>query len=177
MTGDELLVVVGQILRPHGLRGELKVVPLTDFTERFEEIKRYHINFKRSAQGEWRHLLKCRRQGNHLIMKFEGIESCEHAEKYRNAMLEIPRKPCHPLPENEYYVADLIGLHVRTSEGLMIGTLKEVLQQTAQDIYVVQNDAKEILIPAVKQFIKRIDLGRGEMVIEPIDGLLDLYDN
>jgi len=177
MTGDKLLVVVGQILRPHGLRGELKVMPLTDHTERFEKIRRYHIRAVTGKQGEWMNLLQLRWQGKHLIMKFEGIESCDSAEKYRGTFVEIPRETCHPLDEDQYYVADLIGLRVRTSDGLTVGTLKEVLQETAQDIYVVHAGSKDVLIPAVRQFIKQIDLDRGEMVVEPVDGLLELYDN
>jgi 16S rRNA processing protein RimM len=177
MTVDELLVVVGQVLRPHGLRGELKVLPLTDRTERFEKIRRYHFQANTGQQGEWINLVQFRWQGKYLIMKFEGIESYESAEKYRDTFLEIPRNTCAPLEDDQYYVADLIGLHVRTSDGLSVGTLKEVLQETAQDIYVVHAGSKDVLIPAVRQFIKQIDLDRGEMVVEPIEGLLELYDN
>ncbi len=170
--GGEEFVVIGQIGKPHGLKGEVKLSLLTDFPERFEENDKFLIRFP-DEHTEWKSAAAYRWQGNHLLIRFEGTDSREAAEKLRGTTVEIERSACHELPEGEFYIADLIGLQVRTEQGVRIGVLKDVMQQGAQDLYIVQDGAKEVLIPAVREFIKKIDLETGEIVIDPIEGLLD----
>jgi 16S rRNA processing protein RimM len=170
--GGEEFVVIGQVGRPHGLKGEVKVSLLTDFPERFEENDRFLIRFP-DAHTEWMSDAAHRWQGNNLLIRFEGTDSREAAEKLRGATVEIERSACHELPEGEFYIADLIGLRVRTEQGDRIGVLKDVIQQGLQDLYLVQNGSREIFIPAVREFVTKIDLETGEIVINPIEGLLD----
>ena len=171
MTGGEETVLIGRVIKPHGLRGEVRIFPETDFPERFEQNKRLLLRLGKKVT--WVHVESLRWQGNCLLIRFSGIDTRHDAEHIRNADVEIPRSWCHHLPQGEYYIADLIGLKVRTEAGESIGKLVDVIQQTAQDIYVILGGADEILIPAVPQFIKRIDLKKGEIIIDPIEGLLD----
>ncbi|MBN1782197.1 16S rRNA processing protein RimM [bacterium] len=172
MTGGEDFVVIGQVVRPHGLRGELKTRILTDFPERYIINNRYWIRTPGDGSG-WRLLKQIRWQNAFVLLRFEDVDSLEAAEAFRNATIEIPRDCCHDLPEGEYYIADLIGLEAKTTDGKILGTLSDVIQQSAQDIYVINKGTKEILVPAVQEFIEKIDLEAGEILINPIEGLLD----
>lgn len=169
--GGEALVVIGQITRPHGLKGEVKVMPMTDFPERFKAHSRFFIRTQES--GEWKELSRFSWLGPFALMKFKGIESREDAEILRNGTVEIPSKFCHALPAGEFYISELIGLKVRTVSGETVGILEDVMQQSAQDVFVICKENREILIPAVREFIKIIDTEEGEIVIDPIEGLLD----
>jgi 16S rRNA processing protein RimM len=171
VMGGEETVLIGRVIKPHGLRGEVRIFPETDFPERFEQSDRFLLRLGRKET--WVHVESVRWQGDYLLVRFSGIDTRQDAEQIRNAEVEIPRSWCHHLPEGEYYIADLIGLKVRTQTGESIGKLVDVIHQTAQDIYVIRVDADEILIPAVPQFIKRIDLKKGEIIIDPIEGLLN----
>ena len=171
-TGGETFVVIGRITRPHALRGEVRVSPATDFPERFDQSNRFFIR-NRENRGEWKNATAHRWQGGFVVMKFEGVDSREDAEILREATVEIPRDACHDLPEGTYYISDLIGLRVRTVSGTIIGNLADVLQQSAQDVYVIRTEGKEILVPAVRKFVSKIDIEKGEIVIDPIEGLLD----
>jgi len=168
--GGEAFVVMGQITRPHGLNGEVKVRPATGLSERFNEHSRFFI--RTQDKSGWFKINQLRKLGPFILMKFEGIESREDAEALRSGIVEIPRES-DDLPEGEFYIADLIGLKVRTVSGENVGICENVLQQSAQDLYVIRNEEREILIPAVHEFIKKVDFEAGEIVIDPIEGLLD----
>ena len=171
MTGGEETVLIGRVIRPHGLRGEVRIFPETDFPARFEQNDRFLLRLGEKVR--WCHVESLRWQGKTLLIRFSGINTREAAESIRNAAVEIPRSWCHHLEEGEYYIADLIGLEVRTETGESIGRIVDVIQQTPQDIYVIRGEADEILIPAVPQFIKTISLEKGEIIIDPIEGLFN----
>jgi len=102
-----------------------------------------------------------------------GIDDRDTADRFRNALLKIPSKNRKPLEEGVYYVSDLIGMRVRTAAGKDIGIVRDVLQNTAQDLWVVEAEQSEYLIPAVSEYIKRVDVQNREILIDPIEGLLD----
>ena len=171
VTGGEETVLIGRVIRPHGLRGEVRISPETAFPERFEQNDRLMLRLGETVN--WFRVKSLRWQKKTLLICFSGIDTREAAEQIRNAEVEIPRSWCHHLPEGEYYIADLIGLEVRTETGKFIGRIVDVIQQTAQDIYVIRREAEEILVPAVPQFIKTISLEKGEIIIDTIEGLLN----
>ena len=163
--------VIGKVLKPHGIRGELKVLPLTSRPVQIFSREQFYV--RAGQRGGWYRAKECRWQGNYCPLKLEGVETRNDAELLRNGSVEIHAEDRPPLESGTYYISDLIGLLVKTSSGDLIGQLVEILQNSAQDIYVVKRDDEEIMIPAVASFIKHIDTERGEVIIEPIEGLLD----
>lgn len=168
----ERFISVGRIVRPHGIRGEVKVAPLTDRPEQFKKFRSIYLE-RKGGNGEWVEVEKGRVQGNRVILKLSGISGREEAESLRGVLLKVRGDVCPLLPEGSYHVFDLIGLEVKTAEGEKIGSVVDVLQGPAQDVYVIDAGGREVLIPGVKAFVKRVDIQGGVMVIEPIEGLLD----
>lgn len=164
---------VGAIASVHGIRGEVKVFPTTDQPEKFKKLKTVLL---RTAKGEREvHLQSARFFKNMVIVKFEGIESPEEAQKYRGATLWIAREQAVPLKKNEYYQADLIGLSVVTEDGEELGTLTDVLETGANDVYeITLRDKSKVLFPAIRDCVKDVDLEAGRMTVHVMEGLLDL---
>jgi len=171
MGGVEPFIIVGRIVRPHGIRGEVKVAPLSDWPERFKD---FHSLYLESEGNAKRVEVEGRRvRGNQVILKLSGVNDREGAESLRGVLLKVREETCPPLPEDTHYVFDLVGLEVKTTGGERVGSVVDVLQMPAHDVYVVDARGGEVLIPAVKTFIKRVDIEDGVIVIEPIEGLLD----
>lgn len=165
-------ITVGEIAAPFGLRGEVKVIPYTDFPERFVQTRRLFLNkdgLFREANIE---RVTCRERD--IILKIKGIDSPEEAAEYRQALLQIPRDEAWRLPEGSYYHFQIIGLSVATADGLVLGRVAEILETGSNDVYVVRDDKKkEYLIPALKDVVRDIDLEKGLMLIQPLPGLLE----
>ena len=170
MDEDETLISVGKVVRPHGLKGEVKVEPLTDWPERFEVYRSLYLE---GEKGGWVDVERGRVQGRHVILKLQGVDDREGAGALREVVLKIRRRECPPLEEGSYYIFDLVGSTVRTVEGEAIGTVVDVLRMPAQDVFVVDMEGREVLIPAVKAFIKDVDVENKRVVVELIEGLLD----
>ena len=160
-------LIVGRILAPWGIGGEVKVEVLTDFPERFAPQKVVHLN-ARPLEIE-----SCRPHKQHLVVKLATIDSVEDAEKLRGQDLTIPSSELYPLPEGQYYTFQLIGLDVLTTEGQYLGQVTDIMATAGNDVYIVEGEGGEILIPAIEDVVKSIDLEEGKMVIEAIEGLLD----
>ena len=169
----EDMLQVGVITQTHGIRGEVKVFPTTDDAARFKKLKKVTLdNGKERRELE---IASVKFFKNLVILKFKGIDNINDVEKYKKAPLYVTREDAVPLGENEYFIADLIGLKVISDEGDALGILDDVLQTGANDVYVVKTTAgKEILLPAIKDCILNVDLERGEMLVHVLDGLLDL---
>ena len=176
MSEVEQYISIGKIVRPHGIRGELKVVSLTGWPEQFTQYQSLYVE-RVEGGGEWFVVEKSRPQGEQIILKLSGIDDREKAEFFRGRFLNIRKEESPTLPENFYYVSDLIGLKVYTSQGKRIGTVVDVMEMPAQDIYVVDMGGKEILVPAVKFFVKKVDIEQKRIIIQPIEGLLGEDDN
>jgi 16S rRNA processing protein RimM len=172
MCGVESLISVGRIIRPHGIRGEIKITPLTDRPERFKEFQSLYIEGEK-GDGKWVEVERGRIQGKYVILKLAGINDRNAADSLRSQLLKIDRSDCLPLPKDTYYIFDLIGLEVKTTKGDKVGSLIEVLHLSMQDVYIIDTGDREILIPAVKRFIKKVNIKDGVVLVEPIEGLLD----
>jgi len=152
---------VGQIGKTHGLKGEVKVFPLTDTLERFKKLKSVYID------GEIRKVEGCKLQADKVILKIEGIDTIEQAELYRNKYLMVSREDAIKLPEGSYYVADLIDCNVYEEGGEELGKVYDVLHTPGNDVYWVKGN-KEVLIPVLKHIIVSIDVNKREIVIKPV---------
>ena len=166
---DELSdIEVGKVTRAVGIRGEVSVYPYTDYIERFEELDSVFTD------GTELYIESVRYQKNMAVIKFRGIDDRNAAEKLRDSVLTIKRENLRELDEDEYFIFDLIGLEAVDTEGEHIGTVVDVLQNTAQDLYEIQDDAgKKHLVPAVYEIVTDIDVENGRMVINKIEGLFD----
>jgi 16S rRNA processing protein RimM len=163
-------VSIGIVARAHGIRGEVQVSPVTDDLQQFKTLKQVYLKI---YKGE-RQLLKIERariQNDKVILKFEGIDNRTDAADLKDSRIEKQFDPYVPLLPDEYYIFDLIGLVVKTTENRLLGEIAEVLTLPANDVYVVQNGTEEYLIPAIKDVIKQVDLEAGIMLVQPIDGL------
>lgn len=161
-------ITVGEILAPWGVKGKLKVKVETDFPQRFTPGAKIYLNHQPVIieDVQWHH--------RKLTIKLNGIDSWEDAQKLRGKLLEIHHSQVRPLPEGQYYHFQLIGLEVRTTHGELLGKITEILTTESNDNYVIRGSKGEILIPAIEDVVKSIDLDKGCMVIEPIEGLLSL---
>jgi len=161
----------------HGIRGEMVVVSLTDDPQRFSELKKVLLS-KDENMAEFevervRMDIKTKKLKAGVLLKLKGIESPEEAKKLVGSFLEIEKEDLIKLPGGRYFIFDIIGLKVITTEDKEVGTVKEVISLPANDVYVVQGDQKEYDIPAIKEVVKRIDLKRKVMIIESKEGLLE----
>lgn len=166
----DTLVKIGQITAPHGLNGEVRVYPLTDFPERFTSLRHVLLGPEARPVGmRLRGALK-----NVLILQIDGVTDVEGADRLRLQYLQVPLSEVHPLPEGHYYVFDLIGLKAIDPAGETLGKLVAVETSPGHDIYVLETvSGQQRMVPAVREFIKAIDLEQGHIVIQPIPGLLD----
>jgi 16S rRNA processing protein RimM len=172
MGGGDFLITVGRILRPHGLRGDVKVDPSTDWPDRFAELRTLCVVMP-VRPGKWIKIEQVRIQQGDVILKLSGFENRSQADTLRGAELCTRENELPFLPEGHYYIHDLVGMNVKTVPGEKIGSVVDVIQMPAQDIYIVDVHGREAMIPAVKEFVKRIDLQKKEIIIDPIEGLID----
>ena len=169
----EDLLQVGVITTTHGVRGEVKVFPTTDDPARFKKLKNVILDTgKEKLELE---IAGVKFFKNMVILKFKGIDDINDVEKYRKKSLYVTRENAVKLKKDEYFIADLIDLSViREDNGEVLGKLTDVLQTGANDVYEVKmEDGKEILLPAIRECIKKVDLQKGEITVHVMKGLLD----
>jgi len=161
---------IGQIVKVQGLKGDMRVYPLTDYKERFEELDWVYISDDTETKYE---IEKVRYKGNVVILKIKGIDTINDAEKLIKKYLKIPRENARELEDDEYFISDLIGIKAYTVDGEYVGVLNDVLQTGANDVYLIKNDEnKEILIPAIKKFVPELSIEDKKMIIDPIEGMM-----
>ena len=159
---------IGQIVNTHGLRGGLKVMPWCDDPEIFDELAYVVID------GIEFDIEKSRMQKNMVLLKLEGIDHINDAEKYRNKVLTIPREELGELPEGTYYICDLLGCSVETVDGKNLGKVCDIIKTGSNDVYVVEDDnKKQVLIPVIDEVVKSVDIEGKQIIIEPLKGLID----
>lgn len=162
---------IGQIINTFGIKGEVKVFPLTDDIKRFDDLETVYVKTKKESQLYNIESIKYHK--NFVLIKFKGINTVEQAEILRNSYLEVDREQAIPLNEGEYFIADLIGLEVYSDEGKLIGKVDDIYNTGANDIYVVKDDlGKQTLLPGIKDVIKSVDLEKGQIIVHLIPGLI-----
>ena len=163
---------VGVISSTHGVRGEVKVFPTTDDVTRFRQLKKVYLDTGREMLPLEIQNVKFFKQ--FAILKFKGINNINDIEKYRGKSLMIDREDAVDLDEDEYFIADMIGMKVCTEDGSEFGTLKDVMETGANDVYVVEtSDGEEILLPAIRDCILDVNVEEKRMTVHVLEGLLD----
>ena len=169
----EDLLQVGIITSTHGVRGEVKVYPTTDDPRRFRRLKEVVLDTGREKLNLEIEGVKFFKQ--FVILKFKGLDNINDIEKYRQKSLYVARKNAVRLQRDEYFIADLIGLKVQDEDGTELGTVKDVIETGANDVYEVEMaDGRSLLLPAIKQCILNVDVENGTMQVHVLEGLLDL---
>lgn len=172
MTEKPEYITVGRFGRPRDVFGEIYIIPATDDPARFLELNEIFIN--RQGERLKMNIEQARIIGGKPVVKLEGVKSREEAAELTNLSIEIPFSLIRRLPDDRYYQFDLVGCRVTGKDGTDYGEVKEVLFYPANDIYRVKSDRfGEVLLPAVDQFIIRVDLDKKEIIVDPPAGLFD----
>ena len=171
----EDLLQVGVITTTHGVRGEVKVFPTTDDPARFKKLKNVVLDTGREKIDL--EIAGVKFFKNMVILKFKGIDNINDVEKYRKKSLYVTRENAVKLKKNEYFIADLIGLKAESEEGEDLGSLSDVLQTGANDVYVLSKEGSDdILLPAIRECVKEVDLDNGEITVHLLPGLRELNE-
>jgi 16S rRNA processing protein RimM len=159
------LIVIGRIARPWGLYGDLKVIVQSDVPERFADLTRVFLD------GRPYRVRRSKHEGPFARLALAGITSREAADDLRGQFVEIPQSETAPLPEGQFYHFQIIGLRALTEAGEEIGTVSDVIPTGANDVYLVQGPKGEILVPAIEDVVRSIDLDAGTLTVAPIEGM------
>ncbi len=163
-------VSIGYVSKAHGIKGEVVVSPITDDPEQFRRPMELFLSDGRQIRDRI-DIEKVREQKGKFIVKLRGFDDRNAAESIRGFYIQRRLESDEKLAPDEYYIFDLLGLNVVTTDGEKIGIIADVLTLPANDVYVVQGDSREFLIPAIKSVVKRVDLENEVVLIEPMEGL------
>lgn len=162
---------IGKIINTHGIKGEVKIYPLTDNIKRFDNLKKAYIGQDKQEVN----IKTVKYHKNLVILKFAEFNDINEVLKYKDSSIYVDEKNLVELPENHYFIHQLIGLEVYTEDKVFIGNIINVLDGPRNDIYIIKDkdSNKEYLIPAVRQFIKNINIDDNKMIIDPIEGMIE----
>lgn len=175
----EDLLRIGVVTTTHGLRGELKVFPTTDDPRRFDDCDEVFLVKKRDGhplQQEKRllHVERVKYFKNIVIIKFKEFNDINEVEQFRKCDIMVTREHAVPLEEGEYFFCDVIGASVSEEDGTPVGTVKDVLETGANNVFVIEmEDGREVLFPSIPDCIKKIDVENKQIVAHIMPGLLD----
>jgi 16S rRNA processing protein RimM len=167
-----MLITIGKAVKPFGVKGEMKIAPMTDFPERFKELDRVYLVSLAGKEIVCK-VKSVRYAGEVPLLLFDGYDSPEKAKELNGWLLKVPEEDTVPLPEGQYYWYEIIGMEVLSESGEKLGTIVDIFETGSNDVYVMKCGRKEIYLPATKEVIKRIDRKTKQMVIHLIDGLLE----
>ena len=166
------MYLVGRVIKPRGLKGELKVEIITSFPEHLLQLKQLFV--KKNEQWQAHSVVQSKRSGKYAYLKFQDVHTLEQAEDFRNMELYIEQDQLTELDNDEYYVHDLIGVQVLDEKGSVLGEITDVETYTSNDVYVVlTKDGKEVLVPAIRDIVKEVSIKNKQMTIHVMDGLLE----
>jgi 16S rRNA processing protein RimM len=171
----ENLLLMGEVIRPHGLEGLLRIKSYAETGESFLCAETVFLQ-KGSAEPHEYTVTSVRPHKKVHLLKLKGVDSLEEAERLRGARILIGKEILNSKRCDEYFWHELIGLEVYLSRGEYVGKIKHILPTGSNDIYVVEEGEKEVLIPALYDVIQEIDLTRNRMIISDVEGLLDLNE-
>lgn len=169
VPGDPKFLAIARLVAPHGVRGELAADILTDFPTRFEPLQTVYVGANHRPYA----LQSTRPHRKRVLLKLGGVDSADLAEELRGNFVFVPLSEAVTLPHDQYYWHQIIGLAVHTVAGLPLGTIVEILRTGSNDVYVVRGARGEVLIPAIEDVVKEIDLHNGRMLVLPLPGMLD----
>ncbi|WP_366921634.1 ribosome maturation factor RimM [Metallumcola ferriviriculae] len=168
-SGDK--IIIGKVTTTHGHRGELKILPLTEFPERFKEMS--SVEVETNGRCQILHIDTVRKHKKFLIIKFQEIHDMDEAVLYRDADVVVSKSEVKALSEGSYYHFQLIGLDVYDEDGNYLGQIDKILEPGGHDIFAVidRNSGKELLIPVVKEWVSQIDLIEKRVTVKLLPGL------
>ena len=160
------LVTIGRVVKPQGRRGEVLTEPLSDRPDRFPSLRRAYVAGPGDSAREVR-VTSCWPHKGRFVLKLEGVDSIDDAERYRGLELRIAEEDLEPLPEGSYYHHQLRGLRVEDGEGGSLGTVADLVETGGGAVVlVVRGPGGELLLPLAAPFVRRVDLPRGTLVAE-----------
>ncbi len=166
------MLEIGQIVNTHGLRGEVKVVPWTDYPEDFEYIK--NVTLKLRNEEKKLTIKKVKYQKNNIILTFAEVSKIEEAEFLKTGVLLTSRNELPELDEGVYYVADLIGIDVVEDTGAYVGKIKDVIKTGSNDVYIVARESKrDLLLPVIDDVVLNVDIDGKVATVHIMEGLDD----
>lgn len=156
----EKRIIIGRIGAPHGVRGDVRIVPLTDFPDRFDALQQVFLEDNRPLEVT---AVKYHKQ--FVILKFKGIDTREDVDLLKGKLIKVQRCDVPALAEGEYYSFDIIGLEVYGKDNEFLGKVTEILKTGSNDVYVVENEKEQHLVPALKKVVTSIDIAAGKMQV------------
>ncbi len=172
MKEEQEMCQIGRVLRPHGIRGEVKVQVFSDEPDRFRMLDHVYV-LNGEDNPRKLEVLSTRNQGAHALITFAGVTDREAAEALAGRTLFIEDDQMLPPPEGKRYIHELIGMEVRTDGGRFSGILADVLDLPAHKVYVVEVEGREVLVPAVPEFILSVDMEQRRITVREMPGLFD----
>ena len=170
MPPEQELITIGKIVNAHGYRGWVRLIPLTDFPERFFQMDRVLVVLGKTSR-EYA-IEQARPYKQFILLKFKEVPDMNAALALKGALLQVDRHRLVKLPADTYYIFDLLGMKVYTTGREYLGELKDVLQTGANDVYVVESgQGRPLLVPALKQVVKEVDLKKRQMLVDLPAGL------
>ena len=164
------LLEIGQIVNSYGIKGEFKVVPFTDDITKFSKLKTIYT--EKNKKLEKMKIEEVRYHKNLVLLKLKGIDDINDTLKYKNCYIKIDRADAVELPKNSYFIVDLIDMEVYTDKNEFLGKIVDVFPTGSNDVYVVKDDlGKQVLLPAIEEVIKNVDVANKKMVVHLIEGL------
>jgi len=173
MPSREELILLGRITGTHGVRGQVKVLP---YSGEADSVRAAHTLFVEGPGGSWDGIpvAAVSGHGRKTLVRFRHLETIEQAQSLVGREIFALRAELPPLDDDEYYWQDLLGMHVVTDGNESLGTITDIFSTGSNDVYTVQGEGKEYLIPAIADVVVNVDMERRIMTISPLEGLLDL---
>lgn len=168
-SGEPVFLVIGQLGKPHGIRGEVSMTVFTDFPERIRAGKTLYVGEDRRPML----VRQARPTDAKILLAFDGVETRTQAEELRNLIVSVPRADIPPLPEGEYYYHELLGLEVLSEDGHPLGSLEEILPTGANDVYLIRlMDGRELLLPVIPGVLLGVDMPKRQMRVQVMPGAM-----
>lgn len=168
-SAEPRFLAVGRIAKPHGVLGEVRVELMTDHPERFEWLDAIYVGEKNPRRVP---IVSVRYHQDVVLLKLEGYPTRTEAELLRGELLQVPESEAVPLEDDEYFLYQLIGIEVFTEQGRHLGQLTEILETGANNVFVIDNEGRQYLIPDIPDVIREVDIENRRLVIHPMPGLI-----
>lgn len=164
------MLVIGKITSPHGIKGDVRVFPLTDYPERYLEMENVLVGDEESNTSYV--ISKVSKHKNVYLFKFAGVDTIDGAAALKDKLLLIHEDDAVVLPEDTFYIHDLVGMEVYRTNEIYLGKVKEIISTGSNDVYVVKGKDQDVLIPALKAIIT-IDIAARKIIVSDLPGLFD----
>lgn len=169
---EDEFIVVGEIAGTHGVKGGLKVFPLTDDPNRFKKLEKVYLDIENNKVEH--NVVSCSVGNKFVLLQLENINDMETAQKLRHILVNIHKDDAIKLPKDSYFIFDLIGIDVYTLEDKYLGKITDILNSAANDVYIVEKEGKSLLLPAIKDVVKKVDVENKRMSVKLLKGLDEL---